>query len=60
VRDDGADFHFQYSVDGYNFEDVFTQGRTAWLPSGGNQWGFGIFSNPTANARCLWDSFEVI
>lgn len=42
VTDDGTNLVYDTSRDGVNWEQFFTQGRTAWLTSGPNQVGFFI------------------
>ena len=41
IKDDNANQTFSYSRDGTNFDQLFQESRTAFLPSGGNRVGIG-------------------
>ena len=48
IEDDGTNLKFHVGVNGIDFLEVFSQGRTAFLASGPNQVGFG--TNPAGSS----------
>lgn len=47
LGDDGTDLTFSYSPNGYQFQDIYTEGRTSFMAGGPNQVGWYGQANDT-------------
>ncbi len=58
IKDDNTNLVFSWSIDGFNFIQFGTVGRTAYLAGGANQYYFGMRSDTLTSAAFIVSAVE--